>query len=173
MNALSAARAFDPHPRLGAMARAPEAAGSSGPGGSIGGAVPEVSAAAAHQALTETKGSVLLDVRSAAEWTFVGLPDVDRLARVQWQTYPGMAANPDFIAQAAEALAAAGRAQGAPVYVLCRSGGRSRAAAQALIAAGLGPAINVAGGFEGDLDPSGHRGTDAGWKAAGLPWRQS
>ena len=27
-------------------------------------------------------------------------------------------------------------------------------------------------GFEGAVDPEGHRGTTAGWKASGLPWRQ-
>ncbi|MEM7686023.1 MAG: rhodanese-like domain-containing protein, partial [Pseudomonadota bacterium] len=32
---------------------------------------------------------------------------------------------------------------------------------------------NVAEGFEGDLDADGHRGTINGWKAHGLPWRQS
>jgi hypothetical protein len=30
----------------------------------------------------------------------------------------------------------------------------------------------VLDGFEGNLDDSGHRGT-TGWKAIGLPWRQS
>jgi len=31
----------------------------------------------------------------------------------------------------------------------------------------------VAGGFEGDLDGDGHRGSQNGWKASGLPWRQT
>ena len=55
---------------------------------------------------------------------------------------------------------------------LCRSGVRSIAAAQAATAAGITPAYNITEGFEGPLDDAGHRG-GAGWKATGLPWRQS
>ncbi|MGL5909808.1 MAG: rhodanese-like domain-containing protein, partial [Phycicoccus sp.] len=66
---------------------------------------------------------------------------------------------------------AAGAEPGRPVYLLCRSGVRSVAAAEALTAAGLGPAYNVLDGFEGPHDAAGHR-TVSGWKNAGLPWRQ-
>jgi len=38
--------------------------------------------------------------------------------------------------------------------------------------AGFPRAFNVADGFEGPVDQEGHRGTVAGWKADGLPWRQ-
>jgi rhodanese-related sulfurtransferase len=61
----------------------------------------------------------------------------------------------------------------APVLFLCRSGARSRSAAIALTQAGYGRAYNVAGGFEGDLDGDRHRGHKNGWKAAGLPWKQT
>ena len=33
--------------------------------------------------------------------------------------------------------------------------------------------VNVAEGFEGDLDGERHRGNLNGWKARGLSWRQS
>ena len=49
---------------------------------------------------------------------------------------------------------------------------RSLAAAEAAQAAGFPHAYNVADGFEGPPDGDGHRGTVAGWKADGLPWRQ-
>ena len=65
-------------------------------------------------------------------------------------------------------MRAAGLEAGRPVYLLCRSGVRSKAAADALTAAGLGPAFNVLEGFEGPHDDEGHR-TVAGWKVAGLP----
>ena len=45
-------------------------------------------------------------------------------------------------------------------------------AAQAAQAAGFPHAFNVADGFEGPVDAACHRGTVAGWKAEGLPWRQ-
>ena len=119
----------------------------------------------------------LIDVRTMAEWNFVGIPDLSALARrphcIEWQQFPTMTTNPDFVAQAARALADAGAGQDAPVVLLCRSGARSRAAAIALTQAGYGKAFNIAGGFEGDLNREHHRGQTNGWKAAGLPWKQS
>ena len=118
----------------------------------------------------------LVDVRTMAEWNFVGLPDLSdsgrRVLTVEWQSYPSMAANPDFVAQVTELLAGAGADADSPVLFLCRSGARSRAAAIAMTKAGYSRAYNVSGGFEGDPDGEHHRGTRNGWKASGLPWRQ-
>lgn len=118
----------------------------------------------------------LIDVRTVAEWNFVGLPDLSPVGRrvhcVEWQSFPSGAPNSAFVAQAQQALAAAGADPAAPVFLLCRSGARSRAAAIALTQAGFAQAFNVAGGFEGDPDDEGHRGNSNGWKAEGLPWRQ-
>jgi rhodanese-related sulfurtransferase len=55
---------------------------------------------------------------------------------------------------------------------LCRSGNRSVGAAEAATEAGIGPSFDVLDGFEGALDEHSHRGV-TGWKAVGLPWRQS
>ena len=133
----------------------------------------DVGVAEAMQVLSDDPKAVLVDVRSQPEWTFVGLPDLNAIGKrplcVEWQVFPGMAANPSFLSQ----LAAAVPDRSAPVYFLCRSGARSRAAAIAATEAGFVRAYNVAGGFEGDLDDRGHRGSRTGWKAAGLPWRQS
>jgi rhodanese-related sulfurtransferase len=133
----------------------------------------DVGVADAMKALTEDAKAVLVDVRSQPEWTFVGLPDLNAIGKrpicIEWQVFPGMAANPSFLTQ----LAAALPERNAPVYFLCRSGARSRAAAIAATEAGFTRAYNIAGGFEGDLDERGHRGSRTGWKAAGLPWRQS
>ena len=59
-----------------------------------------------------------------------------------------------------------------PVAFLCRSGDRSIGAAEAATAAGIAPSYNILDGFEGNLDENRHRGT-TGWKAVGLPWKQS
>jgi rhodanese-related sulfurtransferase len=56
--------------------------------------------------------------------------------------------------------------------MLCRSGVRSIAAAEAMTAAGYKNCYNILGGFEGPPDQQRHRGTTGGWKAAGLPWEQ-
>lgn len=118
-------------------------------------------------------GARLVDVRTIAEWNFVGLPDLGSLGTqahcVEWQSFPARAPNPNFVAQVEDEL---GPDRNAPVLLLCRSGARSRAAAIALTRAGFTQAFNVAGGFEGDIDASGHRGQRNGWKAEGLPWQQ-
>ena len=116
----------------------------------------------------------LVDVRTRAEWNFVGKPDLSGLGRqahfVEWQDFPAGTPDPDFVAKAGAALTAG---KDAPVLFLCRSGVRSRAAAIAMTAAGYSRAYNVAGGFEGDLDDKRHRGSKNGWKVAGLPWIQT
>ena len=131
----------------------------------------------ADEAWTLLKGepkAQLVDVRTQAEWNFVGLPDLSSVSRdvhlVEWQMFPTMQVNPAFVA-ATEA--AAGVSKDTPVLFLCRSGARSRSAAIALAQAGYTRAYNIAGGFEGDLDAERHRGGKNGWKAAGLPWKQT
>lgn len=125
----------------------------------------------AYAALAADEDAVLVDVRTTAEWAYVGMPDLSGLGKrviaVEWQRFPDGALNGDFVEQ----LQDAGLADGAPIYFLCRSGVRSVAAAEAATAAGLGPAYNIVDGFEGPHDERGHR-TVAGWKVAGLPWRQ-
>ena len=131
----------------------------------------DVTPAEAWEALCHAPAAVLVDVRTAAEWTYVGLPDLRRIGkevvRVEWQTYPSGAVNADFVAD----LRAAGVDQQAPVYFLCRSGVRSVAAAEAASAAGWEQSHNVLEGFEGPHDAEHHR-TVTGWKVAGLPWVQ-
>jgi rhodanese-related sulfurtransferase len=135
----------------------------------------DLSPRAAWDKLAHDERAVLVDCRSAPEWSFVGVPDLSGLGRapvlVSWQHWsPGgaMAANPGFLGE----LAAAGVAKDAPVVFICRSGARSRAAAIAATRAGYREAYNLAGGFEGARDAERHRGRAEGWKAAGLPWTQ-
>jgi len=122
-------------------------------------------------------GAQLIDVRTKAEWNFVGLPDLGELGRgvlcLEWQRYPDMSIAPDFTARLAEQLAKTGAGKSTPLFFICRSGARSAAAAKAMTAAGYGRSFNVAGGFEGDMDEHRHRGHRNGWKASGLPWRQT
>jgi rhodanese-related sulfurtransferase len=128
-------------------------------------------------ALSKEPGAALVDVRTAAEWGYVGLPDLSAagapLLRVEWQSYPSGTVNAAFVDTLREALKGAGVREDAPLYFICRSGARSAAAAAAMTSAGYRRCYNVAGGFEGPLDAEGHRGTVEGWKAAGLPWVQS
>ncbi|HHX83891.1 MAG TPA: rhodanese-like domain-containing protein [Actinomycetales bacterium] len=122
--------------------------------------------------LAADPSAVLVDVRTSAEWQWVGGADLSSLGKrtvgVEWMRSSGEP-NGAFVDQLGEA----GVGPDTPVLFLCRSGGRSAAAARAATAAGLGPAYNIAGGFEGDPDAEGHRGTVNGWKVDGLAWRQS
>jgi len=131
-----------------------------------------VSPTTAWNCLAENADAVLVDVRTQAEWVFVGLPDLTdaaaRLVCMEWQRFPGMAVNPDFVKNIAEEIADTTRA----IFTLCRSGQRSIAAARALTQEGFAGCYNVVGGFEGDPDDAGHRGHMNGWKFDGLPWVQ-
>ena len=123
----------------------------------------------AWRRLADDPRAVLVDVRTLPEWTFVGVPDLRELGRpvvqVEWNSYPA-GHNDAFLDELADVPT------DAPVLFLCRSGVRSVAAADAARAAGWEQTYNVLEGFEGDLDAEGHRGAK-GWRARGLPWRQS
>ncbi len=124
-----------------------------------------VSPAEAWALRQQLPGSVIVDVRSAAEWQFVGVvPDA---VRIELRTYPGMVPNPGFVTQLQQQVD-----KSATVLFICRSGARSDEAARLAAEAGYGQVYNVLEGFEGDRDAAQHRGSVNGWKAAGLPWMQ-
>lgn len=134
--------------------------------------VQNVSPTHTWEALKGDPKAQLVDVRTDAEWNFVGVPDLAQAGKqvvlIPWQVYPTMQRNGGFT----EDLARAGLSPEDAIYFLCRSGARSLAAAEAAKAAGFAQVYNIADGFEGPLDHDGHRGHAAGWKAEGLPWRQ-
>lgn len=124
------------------------------------------------EALKSDATARLVDVRTDAEWNFVGVPDLSPAGKqtvlIPWQVYPTMQRNAGF----EDDLKQAGLTPENKLYFICRSGARSMAAAQAALAAGFPHVFNVADGFEGPPDAQGHRGATAGWKADNLPWRQ-
>lgn len=110
-------------------------------------------------------GAQLVDVRTRAEWDWVGR--IPAAVEIEWLSYPDNRPNPGFVQQLQQKVAA-----DAPVLFICRSGGRSHHAAMLATQAGYSNCYNVLEGFEGDRDPQGHRNTVGGWRAAGLPWIQ-
>jgi rhodanese-related sulfurtransferase len=126
--------------------------------------------------LSQDQGSVLVDVRTSAEWAYVGLPDLSSIGKrpvlVEWVEFPGSQLNQAFVPQLTDALTRIGANKDTELFFLCRSGGRSLSAARAMAAAGFSRCRNVADGFEGPLDPNRHRGSIGGWKAKRLPWAQ-
>jgi rhodanese-related sulfurtransferase len=133
----------------------------------------DVAPATAWKILSESREAVLIDVRTRAEWSYVGLPELASIGKkpalLEWQVFPSMQQNPEFASTLGSAIAD----KDTPLLFLCRSGVRSVAAAKAASAAGFSTCINVTEGFEGPLDAQSKRGSAAGWKAAGLPWRQT
>jgi rhodanese-related sulfurtransferase len=126
----------------------------------------------AWQLLAGDENATLVDVRTKAEWSYVGVCDLSSIdkkpAFIEWQVFPSMAVNGSFV----EEVDSLGVPKDAPLLFVCRSGARSRSAAIATTGRGYAACYNVAGGFEGDCDENRHRGQINGWKAAGLPWVQ-
>ncbi len=146
------------------------AAGGSGYAGDIG-------ATSAWEQLAAVPEAILVDVRTRAEWTYVGIPDLAGIGKevllVAWDEFPSGQLVPDFVGRLDAALAGKGAGPEAPLFFICRSGARSRNAAIAATAAGHVTCFNVELGFEGRLGPDRHRATAGSWKAEGLPWIQS
>jgi rhodanese-related sulfurtransferase len=133
----------------------------------------DVSCADAWADLQRTPGAVLVDVRTTAEWAYVGVPALSSIGKstilIEWDRFPSGELVPDFLGRLKAALDKAGVGKEAPVYFICRSGNRSRHAAIAATEAGYRRCFNVEYGFEGRLGPERHRGTPGSWKASGLP----
>ena len=127
-------------------------------------------------ALCDEKDSQLLDVRTVPEWQFVGVPSLEPIGKrahlIEWQSYPEMSVNPSFVRHADESLGRSGAKRENSIFVICRSGVRSMEAAAALSSCGYTRVYNVVGGFEGEKNNEGHRGTLSGWKFEGCPWIQ-
>jgi rhodanese-related sulfurtransferase len=122
--------------------------------------------------LKKEKDSFLVDCRSNAEWSFVGVPDLESLQKnvifVEWQTYPRMEKNERFL----EEISQTEIKKNSKVIFLCRSGARSRSAAELLTLHGYKHCFNCCNGFEGNHNQNGHRGTVNGWQFSKLPWKQ-
>lgn len=120
----------------------------------------------AQALMQKVPGAKLVDVRTHAEWEYVG--HIPETVLIEWNTYPSGQRNPQFL----EELQAKVAKTEAPVMFLCRSGARSHHAAMAATLAGYPNSYNIIEGFEGDKDAHGHRNSVGGWRAAGLPWVQ-
>jgi rhodanese-related sulfurtransferase len=133
----------------------------------------DVSPVEAWSALTSNESAQLIDVRTQAEWSFAGVPSLASIGKtlktISWKFYPNFDLNQRFIEQ----LEAAVPDKNAPLYFLCKTGGRSLDAAVAATAAGYAACYNIEGGFEGDINNNHQRGQVNGWKATRLPWQQA
>jgi len=120
----------------------------------------------------------ILDVRTPEEYMFVGHAQMAWNVPFAFQTYEwdpdkerfAMEPNPSFVSRVEEWAKPTDT-----ILVMCRSGGRSAKAVNALAEAGFADVYNIIDGMEGDKvdDPAslfnGKRMKN-GWKNSGLPW---
>ncbi len=118
----------------------------------------------AHEVWQMAPGARLIDVRTRAEWDWVGR--IPGAIEIEWLSYPDNRPNTHFLAQLKQQVD-----REALLMFICRSGMRSHNAAALASEAAHLECYNVLEGFEGDKDANGQRGKVGGWRRAGLPWR--
>lgn len=114
----------------------------------------------------KTAGAIIVDVRSEAEYVWVGHVPGTRL--IEWKRWREAERNPDFERELIREYS-----RDELLLLLCRSAVRSHHAAAAAANVGFSRVYNILEGFEGDLDADKRRGVLGGWRKAGLPWEQS
>ncbi|MDK9704224.1 MAG: rhodanese-like domain-containing protein [Sulfuritalea sp.] len=120
----------------------------------------------AHELLQLAPGARLIDVRTKAEWDWVGR--VPGALEIEWMAYPGNQLNAHFLQTLKHSVTTESL-----LLFLCRSGQRSHAAAKTATEAGFPDCYNILEGFEGNKDANGQRNRSGGWRANNLPWHQS
>ncbi|MDU8911176.1 rhodanese-like domain-containing protein [Aestuariicoccus sp. MJ-SS9] len=124
--------------------------------------------------------ALLVDIRTRAEVSFVGIADeadknIPYMVMDDFWEFDDdkgaykMMVNPEFSDAIADLVAARGLSRDAPILLMCRSGSRSARAADLLGQLGYTAVYSVVDGFEGDKSPDGGRNLN-GWKNAGLAW---
>ena len=134
--------------------------------------IQNISSKKCFEILSKEKVSYLIDVRTHAEWQFLGVPDLSAIKKevifVSWQIQPEMNENKNFEKQILDM----GIKKNNPLYLICRSGQRSYNAAKLLLDNGFTNCFNVSDGFEGELNKQKKRSLINGWKYNNLPWRK-
>lgn len=141
----------------------------------------DVDADYAYDCAVEDPNCYILDVRTNGEWRWVGHPGINKqsegadlegkVVNISWLIIKKnqMVANRKFLRKVNAQFRDVKHE--VELITMCRSGSRSRAAAEALEAAGY-HVNNMINGFEGDRDEDGYR-TKNGWKVEGYPYNDS
>ena len=121
--------------------------------------------------LNENPDAVLIDVRTSAEYKYVGFPENSIL--IPWFDEPDLNSDPSAFCEAVNNhLSDRSDILSTELILICRSGFRSNEALKCLQSNGFTCVSHVASGFEGDLDENDHRGNLNGWRNDGMPWSQ-
>ena len=126
----------------------------------------------AIERLQNNPQALFVDVRSKAEFKYVGYPENSIL--IPWIDDPDWEPNPEAFSDAVmQELDGRENLSDTEIILICRSGFRSNEALKCLENKGFTQVSHVASGFEGDLDENDHRGNLNGWRHDGMPWSQS
>ena len=126
----------------------------------------------AVERLQDNPQALFVDVRSKAEYKYVGFPENSIL--IPWIDDPDWEPNPEaFSDSVIQELDGRENLLDTEIILICRSGFRSNEALKCLENRGFTQVSHVASGFEGDLDENDHRGNLNGWRHDGMPWSQS
>ena len=126
----------------------------------------------AVERLQNNPQALFVDVRSKAEYKYVGFPENSIL--IPWIDDPDWEPNPEaFSDSVMQELDGRENLLNTEIILICRSGYRSNDALKCLENKGFTQVSHVASGFEGDLDENDHRGNLNGWRHDGMPWSQS
>ena len=126
----------------------------------------------AIERLQNNPQALFVDVRSKAEYKYVGYPENSIL--IPWIDDPDWEPNPEaFSDLVMQELDGRENLLNTEIILICRSGFRSNEALKCLENKGFTQVSHVASGFEGDLDENDHRGNLNGWRHDGMPWSQS
>jgi len=126
----------------------------------------------AVERLQNNPQALFVDVRSKAEFKYVGYPENSIL--IPWIDDPDWEPNPEaFSDLVMQELDGRENLLNTEIILICRSGFRSNDALKCLENKGFTQVSHVASGFEGDLDENDHRGNLNGWRHDGMPWSQS
>jgi len=126
----------------------------------------------ADEKLQNNPQALFVDVRSKAEYKYVGYPENSIL--IPWIDDPDWEPNPEAFSDAVmQELDGRENLSDTEIILICRSGFRSNEALKCLENKGFTQVSHVASGFEGDLDENDHRGNLNGWRHDGMPWSQS
>jgi rhodanese-related sulfurtransferase len=127
--------------------------------------VEEISSQKAFQML-KNPSTYLVDVRSIAEYVFVGHPEMAyNIPLMFWsEERQRFISNQNFLADIESRFK-----KDDILIFICRSGGRSFSAATMVRQSGFLKVFNIKEGFEGESDENGYRSIN-GWKNSGLPY---
>ena len=126
----------------------------------------------AVERLQDNPQALFVDVRSKAEYKYVGFPENSIL--IPWIDEPDWEPNPEMFSDLViQELDGRDNLLNTEIILICRSGFRSNEALKCLENKGFTQVSHVASGFEGDLDENDHRGNLNGWRHDGMPWSQS